>query len=301
MEFIDYYKILGLTKSASEADIKKAYRKLARKHHPDLNPNDKSAEQKFKQINEANEVLSDPEKRKKYDQYGKDWQHADSYEKARQQQGSQGYGNQRTYTSSGQGFDESQFSDFFESMFGGGGFSGGGRRRTAQFKGQDLNATLRLNLTDILQDQKQTISVGDKKIRLTIPAGVEDGQTIKIRGYGGEGMNGGPKGDLYITFEIFNNTRFKRLESDIYATENISLYTALLGGEITIETLSGKVKLNVKPETQNDTKVKLTGKGLPKYKKDGQFGDLYITYKVELPKNLSAKEKELFTELSKLR
>ncbi|MBB6681101.1 J domain-containing protein [Aequorivita sp. 609] len=301
MEFIDYYKILGLTKSASEADIKKAYRKLARKHHPDLNPNDKSAEQKFKQINEANEVLSDPEKRKKYDQYGKDWQHADSYEKARQQQGSQGYSNQRTYTSGGQGFDESQFSDFFESMFGGGGFSGGGRRRTAQFKGQDLNATLRLNLTDILHDQKQTISVGDKKIRLTIPAGVEDGQTIKIRGYGGEGMNGGPKGDLYITFEIFNNTRFKRLESDIYATENISLYTALLGGEITIETLSGKVKLNVKPETQNDTKVKLTGKGLPKYKKDGQFGDLYITYKVELPKNLSAKEKELFTELSKLR
>lgn len=301
MEFIDYYKILGLTKSASEADIKKAYRKLARKHHPDLNPNDKSAEQKFKQINEANEVLSDPEKRKKYDQYGKDWQHADSYEKARQQQGSQGYSNQRTYTSGGQGFDESQFSDFFESMFGGGGFSGGGRRRTAQFKGQDLNATLRLNLTDILQDQKQTISVGDKKIRLTIPAGVEDGQTIKIRGYGGEGMNGGPKGDLYITFEIFNNTRFKRLESDIYATENISLYTALLGGEITIETLSGKVKLNVKPETQNDTKVKLTGKGLPKYKKDGQYGDLYITYKVELPKNLSAKEKELFTELSKLR
>lgn len=301
MEFIDYYKILGLTKNASEADIKKAYRKLARKHHPDLNPNDKSAEQKFKQINEANEVLSDPEKRKKYDQYGKDWQHADSYEKARQQQGSQGYSNQRTYTSGGQGFDESQFSDFFESMFGGGGFSGGGRRQTAQFKGQDLNATLRLNLTDILQDQKQTISVGDKKIRLTIPAGVEDGQTIKIRGYGGEGMNGGPKGDLYITFEIFNNTRFKRLESDIYATENISLYTALLGGEITIETLSGKVKLNVKPETQNDTKVKLTGKGLPKYKKDGQFGDLYITYKVELPKNLSAKEKELFTELSKLR
>ncbi|NGX84114.1 J domain-containing protein [Aequorivita sp. KMM 9714] len=301
MEFIDYYKILGLTKSASEADIKKAYRKLARKYHPDLNPNDKSAEQKFKQINEANEVLSDPEKRKKYDQYGKDWQHADAFEKTRQQQGSQGYSNQRTYTSGGQGFDESQFSDFFESMFGGGGFSGGGRRRTAQFKGQDLNATLRLNLTDIFHDQKQTISVGDKKIRLTIPAGVEDGQTIKIRGYGGEGMNGGPKGDLYITFEIFNNTRFKRLESDIYATENISLYTALLGGEITIETLTGKVKLNVKPETQNDTKVKLTGKGLPKYKKDGQFGNLYITYKVELPKNLSAKEKELFTELSKLR
>jgi curved DNA-binding protein len=304
MEFIDYYKVLGLDKSATAADIKKAYRKLARKLHPDLNPNDKTAQQKFQQINEANEVLSDPEKRKKYDQYGKDWQHAEAFEKAKQQQSSQGFGGQRTYSGSGQGFDESEFSDFFESMFGGsGGFSrsGGNRRQTSQFKGQDLAATLRLNLTDILESQKQTISIGKKKIRLTIPAGVEDGQTIKIKGYGGEGMNGGPKGDLLITFEIFNNTRFKRLESDIYSTEEISLYTALLGGEITVETLTGKVKLNVKPETQNDTKVKLKGKGLPKYKKENQFGDLYITYKIMLPKNLSEKEKELFTELSKLR
>ncbi|QQX76315.1 MULTISPECIES: DnaJ C-terminal domain-containing protein [Aequorivita] len=302
MEFIDYYKVLGLDKSATAADIKKAYRKLARKLHPDLNPNDKTAQQKFQQINEANEVLSDPEKRKKYDQYGKDWQHADAFEEAKRQQGSQGFGRQRTYTGGAQGFDESQFSDFFESMFGGGGFSrSGGRKQTAQFKGQDLNATLRLNLTDILKSQKQTITIGEKKIRLTIPAGVEDGQTIKIKGYGGEGMNGGPKGDLFITFEIFNNTRFKRLESDLYSTENISLYTALLGGEITIETLTGKVKLQVKPETQNDTKVKLKGKGFPKYKKEEQYGDLYITYKIDLPKNLSKKEKELFTELSKLR
>ncbi|MCZ4319559.1 J domain-containing protein [Aequorivita viscosa] len=302
MEFIDYYKVLGLNKSATTADIKKAYRKLARKFHPDLNPNDTAAQQKFQQVNEANEVLSDPDKRKKYDQYGKDWQHADAFEEAKKQQRAQGFGGQRTYSSGGQGFDESQFSDFFESMFGGGGgFSGGGRRQTAQFKGQDLNATLRLNLTDVLESQKQTISIGDKKIRLTIPAGVEDGQTIKIKGYGGEGMQGGPKGDLYITFEIFNNTQFKRLESDLYSTKEISLYTALLGGEITADTLTGKVKLKVKPETQNDTKVKLKGKGLPKYKKENQHGDLYITYKIALPKNLSEKEKELFTELSKLR
>lgn len=305
MEFIDYYKVLGLDKSATAADIKKAYRKLARKLHPDLNPNDKTAQQKFQQLNEANEVLSDVEKRKKYDQHGKDWEHADAYEQARQQQGSQGFGGQRSYSGGGQGYDDSQFSDFFDSMFGGGGggFSrgGGNRRQTSQFKGQDLSATLRLNLTDILKSQKQTISIGEKKIRITIPAGVEDGQTLKIKGYGGEGMNGGPKGDLLITFEIFNNTRFKRLESDIYSTQEISLYTALLGGEITVETLSGKVKLNVKPETQNDTKVKLKGKGLPKYKKEDQHGDLYITYKIELPKNLSDKEKELFTELSKLR
>ena len=300
MEFIDYYKILEVDKSATQADIKKAYRKLARKFHPDLNPNDKEAQRKFQQINEANEVLSDPEKRKKYDQYGKDWQHADAFEQARQQQQSSGgFGGGRTYTNSGQGFDESQFSDFFESMFGGG-FSRGQRQRS-QFKGQDLNATLRLNLTDVLNSQKQTISLGDKKIRLTIPAGVDDGQTIRIKGYGGEGIGGGPKGDLYITFEIVNNTKFKRLHSDLYKTVEISLYTALLGGEITIDTLTGKVKLNVKPETQNDTKVKLRGKGLPVYKKEGQFGDLYITYKIGLPTNLSAKEKELFTELSKLR
>lgn len=303
MEFIDYYKVLGIDKSATANDIKKAYRKLARKLHPDLNPNDKAAQEKFQKINEANEVLSDPEKRKKYDQYGKDWQHADAFEQARQQQRSQSsYGGGRTYNGGGQGFDESQFSDFFESMFGGGGFSGGGqRRRTAQFKGQDLSATLRLNLTETLSDQKQTIDLGEKKIRLTIPAGIDDGQTIRVKSHGGEGIGGGPKGDLLITFEIVNNTPFKRLKSDLYGTQEISLYTALLGGEITVETLTGKVKLNVKPETQNDTKVKLKGKGLPKYKKEGQHGDLYITYKIALPTNLSDKEKELFNQLSKLR
>lgn len=309
MDFIDYYKILEIDKSASQADIKKAYRKLARKLHPDLNPNDKTAQHKFQQINEANEVLSDPEKRKKYDQYGKDWQHADAFEQSRQRQqqaggGFGGFGGGRSYTSGGQGFDDSQFSDFFESMFGGGGGGfrqGGGQRRTTQFKGQDMNATLRLNLTDTLKNQKQTISIGEKKIRLTIPAGVEDGQTIRIKGYGGEGMNGGPKGDLFITFEILNDTSFKRLESDLYTQQEISLYTALLGGEITVDTLDGKVKLKVKPETQNDTKVKLKGKGLPKYKKDGQYGDLYITYKITMPTKLSKEEKELFTQLSKLR
>jgi len=308
MDFIDYYKILEVDKSASQADIKKAYRKLARKLHPDLNPNDKTAQQKFQQINEANEVLSDPEKRKKYDQYGKDWQHADAFEQSRQQQqqsggGFSGFGGGRTYTSGGQGFDDSQFSDFFESMFGGGGGfrQGGGQGRTTQFKGQDMNATLRLNLTDTLENQKQTISIGERKIRLTIPAGVEDGQTIRIKGHGGEGISGGPKGDLYITFEILNDTSFKRLESDLYTDHEISLYTALLGGEITVDTLDGKVKLKVKPETQNDTKVKLKGKGLPKYKKDGQYGNLYITYKITMPTNLSKEEKELFTQLSKLR
>ncbi|MFC4096875.1 DnaJ C-terminal domain-containing protein [Euzebyella saccharophila] len=300
MEFIDYYKILEIAENASEAEIKKAYRKLARKYHPDLNPDNKEAQQKFQQINEANEVLSDPEKRKKYDKYGKDWQHADAFEEAkRNQSGAGGYAGGGPFED--QQYSESDFSDFFESMFGGSGYSRTSGRNRYQFKGQDYNATLRLNLTDILSTQKQTIDLGSKKIRITIPAGVEDGQTIKIKGYGGEGSNGGPKGHLYLTFEVINNTQFQRVGNDLYKTEEISLYKALLGGELEISTLTGKVKLKIKPETQNDYKIKLSGKGMPKYKKEGEFGDLYVTYKVKMPQNLSEREKELFQELSKIR
>ena len=300
MEFIDYYKILEIDNKASDADIKKAYRKLARKLHPDLNPNDKSAQEKFQKINEANEVLSDPEKRKKYDQYGKDWEHADSFEQARKNQRTSQQGSRSAYGASGS-YGNEDFSDFFESMFGGAGFGGTQGRSSTRFKGQDLNATLKLNLLDILEDQKQTLDLGTKKIRITIPAGVEDGQTIKITGYGGEGVNGGPKGDLYLTFEINNNTNFQRVGNDLYKNESVSLYDALLGGEIEVETLTGKVKLRVKPETQNDTKVKLKGKGMPIYKKKDSHGDLYITYKVSMPTNLSVEEKELFKKLSALR
>lgn len=298
MEFIDYYNILGISKNATKDEIKKAYRKLARKYHPDLHPNDEEAKKKFQQINEANEVLSDPEKRKKFDQYGKDWKHADEFEKAKQQRGQRQYAGEQQYSGE---FNESNFSDFFESMFGGAQRGPNGGRRTAQFKGEDYRSSLQLNLTDILTTQKQTISLGNKKIRLTIPAGVDDGQTIKIKGHGGAGMNGGPKGDLYITFIINNNTAFKRLGDKLYQTVDLDLYTALLGGELFVDTLNGKVKLKVKPETQNGTKVKLKGKGMPVYKQEGQFGDLYITYNITTPKNLTNKEKELFTELSKLR
>src|SRR6056297_280747 len=298
MDFIDYYKVLEIDSKASQADIKKAYRKLARKLHPDLNPNDAEAQRKFQQINEANEVLSDPEKRKKYDAYGKDWEHADAFEEAkRNQRASQG--SRRRYTSGGN-TGQQDFSDFFESMFGGGGFSTSGRS-TAQFKGQDLNASLSLKLSDILQDQKQTLDLGSKKIRITIPAGVEDGQTIKISGYGGEGVNGGPKGDLYLTFQVLNDTPFKRVGSDLYITQPVDLYAALLGGKIEIKTITGKVKLTLKPETQNDTKVKLKGKGMPVYKKKDAFGNLYVTYKIKMPTNLTAKEKALFKQLAELR
>ena len=308
MDFIDYYKLLEIDKSASQADIKKAYRKLARKYHPDLNPNNKEAQLRFQQINEANEVLSDPEKRKKYDQYGKDWQHADAYEEAKKQQqasGGRAYsgggfgGGQGGYSYSGN-FDDDTFSDFFEEMFGSGARAhGSGRGR--HFKGQDFNAELQLNLSDVYTSHKQTLTVNGKNIRLTIPAGVENGQTIKIKGYGGPGVQGGPKGDLYITFNIVNNTKFKREKENLFSHVNLDLYTALLGGELTVDTFGGKVKLKVKPETQTGTKVKLKGKGFPKYKKENQFGDLIITYDVKMPTNLSAREKELFQELQKLR
>ena len=291
--FIDYYKILGIDKTALPKDIKSAYRKLARKYHPDLNPNDKDANKNFQQINEANEVLSDPEKRKKYDQYGKDWQHADEFERQKQYES-------QSSNSRGSGFSGGQsgdFSDFFESMFGGA--AGGNRGRQAKYRGEDFNAELHLELIEASKTQKQTLTVNGAKIRLTIPAGIENGQTIKIPGHGGPGINGGPNGDLYITFSIANHPKIKRSGDNLYTSVDLDLYTAVLGGEITIDTLNGQVKLKVAPETQNGSKVKLKGKGFPDYKREGQFGDLYVTYDVKIPTKLTDKQKELFTELSK--
>jgi len=308
MDFVDYYKTLGVAKNASADDIKKAYRKLARKLHPDVNPNDKEAHKKFQQVNEAHEVLSDPEKRKKYDQYGENWKHADQYEQARKQQGQQpgggfggfggfggGFGGGEEYTySSG---DEGSFSDFFESLFGGGGRT---RRSQAKYRGQDYNAELQLSLKDAATTHKQTLTINGKNVRITIPAGVENGQQIKLKGYGSPGANGGPNGDLFITFVIPNEPELKREGNNLYKTEDLDLYTALLGGEKTIDTMSGKIKLKVAPETQNGAKIRLKGKGFPVYKKEGQSGDLYITWNIKLPTNLTEKQKELFIELSKL-
>ena len=296
MAFIDYYKILGIKKNVTESAIKKAYRKLARKYHPDLNPNNKEAEKKFKEINEANEVLSNPENRKKYDKYGKDWEHAEQFEKAQKQQQHKRSGQQRTQSN----FSGSEYSDFFESMFGGR-TSSQRSSRNVKFRGQDYNAELHLNLTDVYTTHKRTLTVNNKNIRLTIPAGVKNGQVIKIKGHGGEGVNGGPKGDLHIKFNIKNNTKFKLDNNNLYATVNLDLYKSILGADITVDTFDGKVKLIVKPETQNDTKVKLKGKGFPIYKKDGEFGNLFITYQIKTPTNLSVEEKELFNKLAKLR
>jgi curved DNA-binding protein len=293
MIFIDYYKVLGVDKTATTKDIKNAYRKLARKYHPDLNPNDTEAKKNFQQINEANEVLSDPEKRKKYDQYGENWQHSEEFEKAKryQEQSADSRGARYSETSFG-----GNFSDFFESMFGGTGSTG--RSRQVKFRGEDYSAELHLDLIDAYTTHKQTLTVNGKNIRITVPAGIENGQTIKISGHGGPGINGGPAGDLYIMFSIANHPKIKRLGNNLYTTVELDLFTAVLGGEITMDTLNGKVKLKVKPETQNGSKVKLKNKGFPVYKNEGQFGDFYVTYTIKIPTNLTEKQKKLFTELS---
>lgn len=300
MAFIDYYKILGIDKKASQDDIKKAYRKLARKYHPDLNPNDKESNKKFQEINEANEALSDPDKRKKYDEYGANWKNSEQFDQSRRSQS--GGRTQNPFSGGGYGAADfgggGDFSDFFESMFGGGNRSSG--RNSVKYKGQDYQASLQLKLRDAYKTHKQTLTVNGKNIRITIPAGIADEQVIKLNGHGGPGVNGGPAGDLYITINIEEDAMFKRLNNDLYVQQEIDLYIAVLGGEVTIETLDGKVKLKVPAGTQNGTKVRLKNKGFPVYKKEGEFGNMFITYAIRIPAELSDKQKELFKELQNL-
>jgi curved DNA-binding protein len=292
---MDYYQLLGVDRSASIEEIKKAYRKLARKHHPDLNPNDKEAERKFKEINEANEVLSDPDSRKKYDKYGEQWKHADQIEAAQREQAATGSHFGGGGFDGGQGQphftgDEQDFQDIFGSLF-------GGARSKARFRGQDYRAELQMGLMDAARTEKRTLHVNGKPIRLTIPAGVENGQTIRIKGHGGAGVNGGPSGDLLITFIIANDPVFKRVGKDLHIAMDLPLYTAVLGGELMVPTLNGQVKVAVKPETQSGTVVRLKGKGFPIYKQEGHFGDLLVTYAVKVPTGLTDKQKALFKEL----
>jgi len=294
MAYIDYYKVLGLSKTASAEDIKKAYRKLARQYHPDLNPKDATAHKKFQEINEANEVLSDPEKRKKYDEYGENWKHADQFEQARQQQGS-GFGESGGYSYQDfGGFGGGNYSDFFENLFGGDRQKSG---RASAFKGQDYHGEVHLTLQQASQTHQQTIEINDKKLRITVPAGVAHEQQIKLKGQGGPGANGAPAGDLYLTFIILPDPVFKRNGNDLYIDAAMDLYTAVLGGDLLINTLSGQVKMKVKPGTQPGSKARLKGKGFPVYKKDGEFGDLIVTYHVQIPTNLTERQKQLFQDL----
>jgi len=309
VDYKDYYKTLGLDKSATKDQIKKAYRKLAREYHPDVNPNNPEAERKFKEVNEAHEVLSDDEKRQKYDQLGADWQRyqqagagpsagSGGFDWSQYAQGGQAGGGFAGF--GGGGFEGADFSDFFSSMFGemGGGRASGSPRPGA---GQDYQTELELTLEEAYQGGPRTIAVNGKNLRLTVQPGVEDGQTIRLRDQGGSGRNGGPNGSLYITFRILPDPRYTRTDNDLTMEVPVSVYKALLGGEQVVEPLSGPVKIKIKPEMQNGTRLRLRGKGFPVYKQAGQFGDLYLRLNLTLPQNLTGQEKELIQQLAALR
>ena len=310
MDYKDYYKILGVEKTATADQIKKAYRKLARQHHPDVNPNDPTAERKFQEVNEANEVLSDEDKRRKYDQLGADYQR---YQQAGAGRGGQGGGFDWSQYAQGQGggfggggggndpFGGADFSDFFSSIFGG--MGGGGQRPGGQRPGagQDYQAELELTLEDAFRGGPRTLTVNGKSLRLNIKPGVEDGQTIRLRDQGGPGRNGGPSGSLYITLRLLPDPRYTRTGDDLTMDVPVSIYKALLGGEQVVETLSGPVKIKIKPDTANGTRLRLRGKGFPRYKHPEQVGDLYLRLNLALPQNLTDQEKELFQQLAALR
>jgi curved DNA-binding protein len=306
MEYKDYYKILGVEKAATADQIKKAYRKLARQYHPDVNPNDATAEQKFKEVNEANEVLSDPEKRQKYDQFGADYQRYEQAGAGNAGRGPSGFdwsqyaqGGQGGFGDFGGGGDD--FSDFFSSLFGGMGGGAAGGRGTRPGAGPDYQAELELTLEEAYHGGPRTITVQGKNLRLTIQPGVADGQTIRLRDQGGPGRNGGPNGSLLITFRILPDARYVRTGDDLTQDVPVSLYRALLGGSQTVDTLSGAVKINIKPESANGTRLRLRGKGFPVYRQDGKFGDLYLRLSVQLPQNLIDQEKHLIKQLAQLR
>lgn len=291
MAFIDYYKILGISKDATQEDIKKAYRKLARKYHPDLNKDNPNAQEKFQEINEANEVLSNPDKRKRYDEYGENWKYAEELEKQKKRQTKEQSGTREgTFWYSDD--NTSGFSDFFEELFG-----NRYRNYNRAMRGKDYESELHLTLRQAAEEQKQILNLNGKNIRITIPAGVADGQIIKLRGYGEPGKGDAPDGDLYITFRIKEDPTFKRIGNDLYTTTTIDLYTAVLGGEIILDTLNGKVKVKIKAGTQNNSRIRLKEKGFPIYKQSGKYGDLILSIQISIPTLLTERQKELFKQI----
>ncbi len=301
MDFKDYYKILGLDKTATTDEIKKSYRKLAVKYHPDKNPNDKAAEEKFKEINEANEVLGDAEKRKKYDELGENWK----YYQQSAQQGGEGqdfhwskYRNNSYKT--GEQYHEGNFSDFFENIFGGR-FYDDERSQQRSFKGQDYNAEMQISLEEAYSGTTRQLQLDKQKLQLKTKPGIKDGQVLKLKGKGGKGINNGPNGDLYITVHVSEHPHYKRKEDDLYCDIPVDLYTAILGGQIHVNTIGNPIKISIGKETENGKILRLKGKGMPRYDKDNNYGDMYAKVNIKLPKNLTPKEIELFKELSTIK
>lgn len=299
MDYKDYYKVLGVNKSATQEEIKKAYRKLAVKYHPDKNLGNKEAEKQFKELAEAYEVLKDPEKRKKYDQLGVNWKHfqeaggrSNDFDWARYTAGSGGRG-RRTSTFETEFGDifGGGFSDFFESIFGGAGF---GHGYSASAAGQDVKADLNISLEEAFHGGYKTFSINGEKLRIRLKPGVRDGQTLRLKEKGAPGRRNGPRGDLYITIRIDVHPLFQRKENDLYYELPVDIYTAILGGKINIQTLHGPVKITIPAGTANGKVLRLKGKGMPA---GTAHGDLYVTVNVQVPMHLSEEEISLFKQL----
>ncbi|MGN6421292.1 MAG: DnaJ C-terminal domain-containing protein [Pseudobacter sp.] len=290
----DYYAILGVSKDASEADIKKAYRKLAVKYHPDKNPDNKEAENRFKEINEAYEVISDPDKRKKYDQFGENWN------RVNEQGPPPGGGGQYQYyggDAGGGGFNfEGDPNDIFESFFGGSGGFGGGRRN-GKMKGGDFQSETTITLEEAFHGTSRLLQLEGQKLRIKLKPGSYEGLVIKLAGKGAPGRNGGPAGDLFITIHVMPNAQFRRDGNNLAQTVNIDLFTAVLGGKQEVETLTGKISITIPAGTQNGKILRIKSKGMPVYGQTDQFGDLLLEIHVNIPQQLTEEQKKLFKQL----
>jgi curved DNA-binding protein len=299
MEYKDYYKILGVDKNASQDEVKKAYRKLAVKFHPDKNPGDKKAEEKFKEINEANDVLSDPAKRKKYDDLGENWQsQGQGFPNDFGQQSRRRQGGQQFYSS-----EDSQFSDFFESVFGSGaraGFGGGSKQRgRMQRQGEDHQAETTITLEEAFNGTTRQVNLANQTLNLKLKPGIADGQILRMKEKGGPGINGGPNGDLFITIHVQKHPRFERKGDDLYFDQPLDAYTAILGGKLAVQTIDKTIKINIPEGTDSDKVFRLKEMGMPEYSNPKQRGDSYVSVHIVVPKNLSAEDKEILAKLAK--